>query len=72
MAVDSEQHSNPYQICMWKPVSQCRDCPLNDKLKCRFKLADLTHFIAMFTGFALPATIAVSTSRVHSTTCHRT
>ncbi|HHE71577.1 MAG TPA: hypothetical protein ENL34_04770 [Chloroflexi bacterium] len=59
MAINSEQPPNPYQICMWESTSQCKECSLNDKLKCRFKLADLMHFIAMFTGFALPATIGV-------------
>ena len=51
---------NPYDICTWRPVSECADCSLGGRLKCRFRVSDLLHFMGMFGSFALPAAIGVS------------
>lgn len=51
--------NNPYDICTWRPVSECAGCSLAGKLKCRYKQGDLLHFMAMFAGFAIPAVIGV-------------
>jgi hypothetical protein len=49
--------NNPYDICTWRPASECAGCPIESRLKCRFKLGDLLHFAGMFLAFALPAFI---------------
>ncbi|MCD6136439.1 hypothetical protein J7J63_07010 [Candidatus Bipolaricaulota bacterium] len=59
MTTASEQNQNPYDICTWRPISECADCSLKIRLKCRFKKEDLLHFMAMFWGFAIPAIIGV-------------
>ena len=46
---------NPHDICTWRPESECADCSLSGRLKCRFRAGDLFHFLGMFGGFALPA-----------------
>ncbi len=51
--------NNPYNICAWRPASECADCSLADRLKCRFDRGDLLHFMATFAGFAIPAVIGV-------------
>ncbi len=33
-----KREQNPYNICIWGDVSQCRGCNLRDKLKCHFDL----------------------------------
>jgi len=54
-----EQTNNPYDICTWRPASECEGCPIAGRLKCRFNRGDLLHFIGLFAGFALPAIIGV-------------
>lgn len=54
-----EQANNPYDICTWRPVSECEGCPLGERLKCRFRRGDLLHFMAMFGGFVFPVVIGV-------------
>lgn len=55
----SGQTNNPYDICTWRPISECAGCPLGERLKCRFDKADLFHFMALFGGFAFPAVIGI-------------
>jgi hypothetical protein len=50
---------NPYDVCTWRPVSECTGCSIEGRLKCRFKLGDLLHFVGMFLGFAIPAVIGM-------------
>lgn len=50
---------NPYDICTWRPKSECAGCPLEGELKCRFKRGDLFHFIGMFGVYAIPAITGV-------------
>ena len=40
--------NNPYNICGLRPVSDCKDCPIAGRLKCRFRRGDLFHFIGLF------------------------
>ena len=51
--------NNPYDICTWRPESECADCPIAGRLKCRFASGDLAHFMATFAVFALPAVVGV-------------
>jgi hypothetical protein len=51
--------NNPYDICTWRPATECQGCSLADELKCRFDRGDLLHFLGSFLGFALPAFIGV-------------
>jgi hypothetical protein len=60
MAQENQKSRNPYDICTWRPVSECAGCSLSEQLKCRFRAGDLFHFLGMFGGFALPAAIGVS------------
>jgi len=53
------QTDNPYNICTWQPISACQDCPIAGRLKCRFKLGDLLHFMGLFFSFAVPALIGM-------------
>ncbi len=51
--------NNPYDVCTWRSVSECADCRIAGRLKCRFKLGDLLRFIGMFSLFAVPAVVGV-------------
>ena len=51
--------NNPYDICTWRPVSECRSWSLEGDLKCRFKRRDLFHFAGMFGVCIIPAFIGV-------------
>jgi hypothetical protein len=57
--MEAERSRNPYDLCTWRPISECEGCALGARLKCRFRASDLLHFVAMFGGFALPAVIGV-------------
>ena len=47
------------QACLLAPTSACAGCTLNTQLKCRFKRADLLHFLVLAFGFMLPAAIGL-------------
>jgi hypothetical protein len=49
------QANNPYDICTWRPISECSDCAISGYLKCRFKKGDLLRFIVLFLAFSVPA-----------------
>jgi multidrug resistance efflux pump len=51
--------NNPHDICTWRPVTECADCPIAGHLKCRFNRRHLLHFLGMFGVFAIPAFIGV-------------
>ncbi len=51
--------NNPSDMCTWRPSSECADCSLAGRLKCRFDRGYLFHFIAMFAGFAIPAVVGM-------------
>ena len=53
------EHANPYNICTWRPASECDDCPLSGCLKCRFNRGDLSHFVGLFLLFAVPSLIGM-------------
>jgi hypothetical protein len=59
MTVEQEQSKNPYDICTWRPASECVGCPLGERLKCRFNVADWLHFLGMFGAFLFPALIGM-------------
>ncbi|MFX0097892.1 MAG: hypothetical protein ACFE7E_09055, partial [Candidatus Hodarchaeota archaeon] len=52
---EKEQSDNPYDICTWKSVSECRNCSLKAELKCRFNSRDLLLFVIRFLLFLIPA-----------------
>ena len=56
---EKKQSDNPYNICTWKSVSECRDCSLDAKLKCRFNFRDLLLFVSRFLLFLIPACIGL-------------
>lgn len=39
------EQDNPYNICAFRPTSECKECSLNDRLKCRYNHRDLLNFI---------------------------
>lgn len=53
--INEDTTNNPYNICTWKPVSECKDCPIAGILKCRFNKKDFIQFIALYLFFAIPA-----------------
>ena len=53
------QPQNPYTICMWQPLSECENCSLYNRLKCRFNPQDLYHFVALFLSFVFPSLIGM-------------
>lgn len=57
--ISKEKDNNPYDICTWRPTSECEDCTIAGQLKCRFKSGDLFHFVGLFFTFALPAFIGM-------------
>ncbi|MEA3313073.1 MAG: hypothetical protein U9Q18_01710 [Caldisericota bacterium] len=54
-----EQTNNPYNTCCWRALSECKDCPLASRLKCRYNSGDLFHFMGLFWTFAIPAFIGM-------------
>lgn len=50
---------NPYDICTWRPKSECNDCTIKGYLKCHFKIRYLLNFIGLFLLFAIPALAGV-------------
>jgi hypothetical protein len=46
-------------ICMWHPVSECKDCSLGRYLKCRFNPKDLYQFVGLFLLFAVPSLLGM-------------
>jgi hypothetical protein len=50
---------NPHNICTWKPESDCTDCAISGRLKCRFNMGDQLHFAGIFLTLAIPAVIGV-------------
>jgi len=50
---------NPYQLCTWESPSECEECPIAGKLKCRFRRSDLSHFIGVIATFVLPSIIGM-------------
>jgi len=54
-----EQENNPYNICSWRHVSECEDCPIIGRLKCRYNLGDLLRFIGLFLLFLIPSLIGM-------------
>ena len=57
--IKQEQMNNPYNICCWRALSECKDCPLAGRLKCRYNSGDLFHFMGLFWTFAIPAFIGM-------------
>lgn len=49
--------NNPHKVCSWRPVSECVGCPIDGRLKCRFRLGDLLRFVGLFSVFAVPAVV---------------
>ena len=45
--------------CLTRPDSQCGECPISEKLKCRFKLRHLAFFYLLFMAYFIPAMIGV-------------
>ena len=54
-----EQTNNPYNVCTWRPVSECKNCTIVDRLKCRCSSGDLLHFVGLFLSFLFPALIGI-------------
>ena len=46
-------------VCLERPGSQCSDCAIVGKLKCRFKLRHLAFFYLLFAACFIPAMIGV-------------
>jgi hypothetical protein len=56
---DPGSANNPHDICTWRPVSECVDCSIAGRLKCRYDRGDLLHFMGLFLCFLSPALIGV-------------
>jgi len=53
------QTNNPYNVCSWRPISECKNCIVAGRLKCRYNSGDLYHFMGIFWTFAIPAFIGM-------------
>ena len=53
------QTNDPYNLCSWRPVSECKDCTIAGRLKCRYSPGDLLHFVGLFLSFMFPALIGM-------------
>ena len=51
--------TNPCEICTWKPISECEDCPLAGLLKCRFNSGDLLRFMGLVSFPLLSALVGM-------------
>ena len=56
---DQERTNNPYHLCSWQPISECKNCSIAGRLKCRYSSGDLLHFLGLFLSFLLPALIGM-------------
>ena len=59
---DQERTNNPYHLCSWQPISECKNCSIDGRLKCRYSSGDLLHFLGLFLSFLLPALIGMMLS----------
>ncbi len=50
---------NPYNICTFRPVSECKDCTIAGRLKCRLCAGELIQFLALFACFFIPALVGM-------------
>jgi hypothetical protein len=57
-----KQTNNPYNLCSWRPISECANCSIVGRLKCRYSSGDLFHFLGTLLSFLLPALIGVIVS----------
>jgi hypothetical protein len=57
-----KQTSNPYDLCTWQSISECKNCSIAGRLKCRFNPGDLLHFLGLFLSFLFPALIGMMLS----------
>lgn len=55
----TERDSGPYGPCISRPASECEQCALADRLKCRFRVGDLLFFLGLCLTVALPAGIGM-------------
>ena len=55
----NKNQKNPYDICTWRPTSECNDCTIKGCLKCHFKIRYLLNFIVLFLLFAIPAVAGI-------------
>lgn len=53
------QTNNPYNLCSWRPVSECKNCTIAGRLKCRYNPGNLLHFVGVFLSFMFPALIGM-------------
>ncbi|MFX1502854.1 MAG: hypothetical protein ACFFDH_17975 [Promethearchaeota archaeon] len=51
--------SNSNNICTWKDISECKNCPVNGKLICHFHTKYLLSFLGLFLIFAITTFIGV-------------
>jgi hypothetical protein len=51
--------ANPYDVCTWRPVSACRDCPITTALSCRFNWGDLLYFLVACLPAAVSAVVGM-------------
>jgi hypothetical protein len=53
------QTNSPYDLCSWRPISECKNCAIAGRLKCRYNSGDLLHFAGQFLSFLLPALVGM-------------
>jgi len=59
MLEEKEQTDESFSICSWRPVSECEDCAIAGRLKCRFNTGDLFRFVGLFLSFLAPALVGM-------------
>lgn len=59
LMAEQEKNNNPYNLCGWRPISECKGCSIAGRLKCRYSSGDLLRFLGMFLCFMVPAVVGV-------------
>jgi hypothetical protein len=53
------QTNNPYNVCTWRDAAECQGCPVNDRLKCRFRWGHAAWFSGHFIPIAIVALVGM-------------
>ena len=57
--VDKEKESNTHEICIWKDISECSNCNINNELHCHVHIKYSMYFGISFLTALIPALIGI-------------
>ncbi len=56
---DEEINTNTHGICIWKDISECSNCNINNKLHCHVHIKYSIYFGVGFLAALIPALIGI-------------